>query len=485
MEIPMKYLVVLSLTTPCLAQSWTELPDTYTQTPCLWTGLFAQARTGIVHLGMFGDSQETCPTGRGDVYVPALSARLAAEFGTAETPWYLAGFPFGGGGPWGSFLGRSGAAAPGCTLSSRVTHDTVPPGTQLAQTSAVTGENANFDQRYGWLLMLDHDATYVNPGAQIGGVTYFDRSNGVYIDVWGRSFPGSSELTLKVTTTTGPLTYYGAYVGTYTTSMGLDDANETLKHQAFGPFYPGSARLQVEVYGNDESRVADLATVRFIAAGGHGITLSTFSDGGYRADTLYTWHANSGPYLGAIGLDAAVLTYGANDGGQGFSAQVFKDRLRTDISWLRAAVGRPDFPVIIVTDAYRRMDNPAYYAEYDLYPQVSYEIACEDAYVLFVNSRKLTDAIGWDASGYAAFLADSVHYTDFGAREKARVESEAIIRAFGCVADFNHDGFADFFDYDAFVTAFEGGDTSADTTCDGFVDFFDYDVFILAFEAGC
>jgi uncharacterized membrane protein len=60
-----------------------------------------------------------------------------------------------------------------------------------------------------------------------------------------------------------------------------------------------------------------------------------------------------------------------------------------------------------------------------------------------------------------------------------------------CPADFNCDQFVDFFDYDAFVACFEGGDCpnfnplSADTNGDEFVDFFDYDAFVELFETGC
>jgi hypothetical protein len=57
-----------------------------------------------------------------------------------------------------------------------------------------------------------------------------------------------------------------------------------------------------------------------------------------------------------------------------------------------------------------------------------------------------------------------------------------------CAADFNCDGFLDFFDYDDFVTCFETGSCglgSPDFNGDGFVDFFDYDEFVLAFETGC
>ena len=54
-----------------------------------------------------------------------------------------------------------------------------------------------------------------------------------------------------------------------------------------------------------------------------------------------------------------------------------------------------------------------------------------------------------------------------------------------CPADFNGDGFLDFFDYDEFVGAFEAGGAGADFNGDGFLDFFDYDEFVGAFEVGC
>ena len=58
-----------------------------------------------------------------------------------------------------------------------------------------------------------------------------------------------------------------------------------------------------------------------------------------------------------------------------------------------------------------------------------------------------------------------------------------------CPADFNNDGFLDFFDFNDFVTCFEGGDCpdgkTADFNGDGFADFFDFNDFVSAFEAGC
>lgn len=61
--------------------------------------------------------------------------------------------------------------------------------------------------------------------------------------------------------------------------------------------------------------------------------------------------------------------------------------------------------------------------------------------------------------------------------------------AFVCPADFNADGFLDFFDFDDFVTCFEScvcpAGRTADMDGDGFVDFFEFDALIEAFEAGC
>jgi hypothetical protein len=50
------------------------------------------------------------------------------------------------------------------------------------------------------------------------------------------------------------------------------------------------------------------------------------------------------------------------------------------------------------------------------------------------------------------------------------------------MADFNLDGFLDFFDYDGYVAAFLAGDCVADVNKDGFLDFFDYDRFSYVYN---
>jgi hypothetical protein len=67
--------------------------------------------------------------------------------------------------------------------------------------------------------------------------------------------------------------------------------------------------------------------------------------------------------------------------------------------------------------------------------------------------------------------------------------SPTSVRIANVPADFNGDGFIDFFDYDDYVECFETGSClpgrSADYNNDGFVDFFDYDDFVGEFESGC
>ncbi len=54
-----------------------------------------------------------------------------------------------------------------------------------------------------------------------------------------------------------------------------------------------------------------------------------------------------------------------------------------------------------------------------------------------------------------------------------------------CLADFNCDGGADFFDYLDFVDAFSSQQSVADFNIDGSIDFFDYLDFVDAFSIGC
>ncbi len=54
-----------------------------------------------------------------------------------------------------------------------------------------------------------------------------------------------------------------------------------------------------------------------------------------------------------------------------------------------------------------------------------------------------------------------------------------------CLADFNDDGFIDFFDLQTYLSAFASNDAQADINKDGILDFFDLLAFLNLFAAGC
>jgi hypothetical protein len=77
----------------------------------------------------------------------------------------------------------------------------------------------------------------------------------------------------------------------------------------------------------------------------------------------------------------------------------------------------------------------------------------------------------------------------FGDHQNPALTPGGNTSAVPCPADFNADGFLDFFDYDDYAACFEAGacppGRSADFNADGFADFFDYDDFVAAFGRGC
>ncbi len=107
-----------------------------------------------------------------------------------------------------------------------------------------------------------------------------------------------------------------------------------------------------------------------------------------------------------------------------------------------------------------------------------------------VNDGRVSGATTADLVIDPALVSDAGMIDVVVSNECGSATSEAAaLEVTGCAADFNGDGFLDFFDYDGFVACFEGEaclpGTSADFNGDLFVDFFDYDAFVGAFEMGC
>jgi probable HAF family extracellular repeat protein len=97
-----------------------------------------------------------------------------------------------------------------------------------------------------------------------------------------------------------------------------------------------------------------------------------------------------------------------------------------------------------------------------------------------INLLTGTSADGLSMIGYASRTTPN---------QPSRSESWILHLGPRCRADYNGDGFVDFFDFAEFSGCFDGSGCpigkNADFNRDGFADFFDVDEFALAFEAGC
>ena len=136
-------------------------------------------------------------------------------------------------------------------------------------------------------------------------------------------------------------------------------------------------------------------------------------------------YGEAGALFRAMGFDAAILHFGANDAGRGVTAETFRADTETLIARIRDWTKDADFPVILMSDPYRKGLDPMMESEYARYPGALRAIAAADPHVLAVNSRRLMDERGWKADRpdrLAELLMDDVHYTPRGAIELAQAE---------------------------------------------------------------
>lgn len=162
------------------------------------------------------------------------------------------------------------------------------------------------------------------------------------------------------------------------------------------------------------------------------------------------------------------------------------------------AAGRYGKPVVIAETAYpftlgwNDNTNNFVWQQSQLLPGFAATPQGQAAYVADVASFMSTVPGGrglgvmWWAPEYSAFPALGSPWENLALVDFAHAALPALlVLGGGRSADFNSDGFLDFTDFDAFVIAFEAGDSDADFNSDGFLDFTDFDTFVTAFEAGC
>jgi hypothetical protein len=209
--------------------------------------LWAQAKVEVVRVAVLGDSQETSPGGMGYVYIPRLNYEAWRRFGNVPES-FVAGYgSYGGGAPWGEWLLRGGAAAPGAS-PTRILPERLLPNIWVAAHSTAAGDRNVNGQWYGQLTILQQDAASVAPEALVStGTNYFCTGGPVRAEIFAATYPGSGEvhyIARPIDTITG--NYYALPSAEGTSTMGLATADYAIKSMTTPPLpYVGHRYLQL------------------------------------------------------------------------------------------------------------------------------------------------------------------------------------------------------------------------------------------------
>ncbi len=409
-----------------------QVEHTYTQSPALFSDLWAQARARTVRLALIGDSQETSPEGKGDVYVPRLQFEAWKRYQNVPETVVAGYHAFGGGAPFGDWLLRGAAAQPGAS-PTRITAGRLLPGIPAAAHAAPAGPQSVNGQWYGQLMVLEPDARSLNPAAEIPNTNqYFCAQGSVRAEVFAATHPQSGGILYKARPSDSAPSYSATATIEETAPLALTDATFIIKSFTTVPLpLNGKQNLQLELLGSMTSTLTDIIGARFKSEQcPQGLVIQDLGAGGLSTKEFLRTHQAAGILFRAMGFDAAVLHFGANDAGEGATAELFRAETERLIGRIRSWTGKPSFPVILMADPYRKGLTPAQEAEYARYPGALRAIAASDPAVLVINSRRLMDERGWKAdqpTRLSEVLLDEVHYTPRGAIELAEEEMKALL----------------------------------------------------------
>ena len=420
-----------------------QVPYIYSQNPQLFQSLWQTAQSQTLRIAILGDSQENpAPGSHGYQYIPLLNYDMWQRYGNVpETPMEGCVYQYGGGGVYPADWLMSGdcyTPGPGAT---RLAPDQILPNVWPATFTTLTSGS------FGLLALLEQDAHNVDPGTGIPtDVNYFNTSGTVKARIFAATNSSSGEISYQaLPTQTAVPSYNAAPTTTGTSALGLQSTTFAVMHYDTPALnYAGNKYMQLEVYGSDSSKLTDIIGLRFFnASNPQGVIFDSFSQGGWQASDFISNTGNAGPMFAAFGFQAAIIHYGANDAGDTTAAQ-FQTNLQTIISRVRSWVGNPSFPVILIADVYEDIGLTASEsAQYDQYVGADMAIAQTDSNVMVINSRRLMEDIGWNAScGMCSeyLLSDGVHYTALGAQTLASAETAAMLGDIlvpGCMSDPN------------------------------------------------
>ncbi|MFZ9688300.1 MAG: hypothetical protein ACO3DS_00520 [Phycisphaerales bacterium] len=398
---------------------YSVVPVVAGEDPAFLRELLVLSDSRLVRFGVFGDSQEASPQYWGRHFIMESNALMAEAFGPASETILLQQAWWDSEPNWLAAthnVTRSGAPA------LEVPDAAIPPGI-VGQ--ARVGPADGGDAFHAVLLPLADRC----PITERTGTQWFLDGPSVVVDVL-----------LSRRSTAGSLAWRAGIVGAPAPQHGAvplaegELPGQPLDGAAFGWVTTGTLPAagpgwrQVSILGADPNHPSDVLGIRFRnAVMSRGVVLQPLAVGGAGLGDLTELHGASGQAIAALGLDAAMRHFGAND--TGVPAATWGRELQRTIDMLRAAHADPLFPIIIVSDPHRR-DVPAQ-SDYDLFPGVAAALAQANPGVIALNMRRVHEAaFRWTDSSNLG-LADVVHLKPHAQRMAARAMVSTMLEAAG------------------------------------------------------
>jgi len=392
----------------------------------LWT----DAATQNKRIAIIGDSQEAAPAGSGSRFVPWVGSEFFGRVGKiSETSWASA-TSYGSGSPSSKFLMR-GAASGGIANSPAIASSSLLPGYSV-QTLMRSTDN-------GVLAML----TPNGPSNLTDGPPllewYFSPTDDFEIDsIAFTKSTGSSELSwLQRDRADSTLSYFSptdAVVSGTTSGLGLTGSDGSPVKATIGPLTSTAGRpfRQVRLRGTDDNgAVVNAIRYRSSDSAG-GVSVASFSAGGYQTSSLLSAHVDAGPHMKAMGpWDLIVIHTGANDAGSNITPATYKTRVTDLIAELRGSswLDSSDMLFAIAPDVYRSDLSTTNEANHNAYITMANEIAEADDKVIAIDIKQAAaDRLNLRAGGDVSWLSDTVHLTRAGQREVAKLLVDSMWR---------------------------------------------------------
>lgn len=449
--------------------NWDEVPEVIAQNPSRFRAILHEGLEEMTRVVILGDSQESSPGGPGKVYIPHLNYQMWHKIGHLGESALMDLSAAGSGNPPADWLRVVSIGANGPEQTS-IASERIPPGLRVVQSLL---PSFNGTHQTGGFVCLVHDGQ-LTADPWIESRNYMNPEARLVPEIFVYTKPKSGGVGWKYRPTDQPLVWTSV-VDSGTFNLDPSDTSSEIVSARGRVLDRGDlAYHRVELHGTDPKASVDIAGVRFVDSRNHyGVSIQSFSSGGYTASSLLSEHGQCGAMLKALEFDLAIVQYGANDA-VGIGPDTYHSRLLEVIDFIRVEMDDPCFPVVLVGDPWRIIPLPAEDLQ-DMFPAAIQRIADDDPSVMAVNMRRiLQDRYGWGPIN-RDHLIDEAHLESFAQRTVAR---ELVRILWGesdmaCPFDLTGDGVVDTFDVNQCLIRWGTADPcgeGADFNGDGEVD---------------